>query len=236
MTILLTRPLEDSQALAEALEAEGIGSVIWPLTRITLTDAAAKLPISTGGLLFTSANGVRALAALTRRRNLPALCVGKATAQAARRAGFRDCLSVDGDARALADLARRSGIHNFFHPRGRETAGDLKGWLAETGQQVTEAILYQAEKTGPPPAPVAAALDRGEIGLVTIWSPRGAAILASHLANGVADLGQTSLLAISQNAAAPLAKSGFQHVLIAQAPNSIAMMAAIRSYSDHSPH
>ena len=145
MPILLTRPLEDSQALAETLEAEGIDSVIWPLTRITPTAFTPKLPPITGGLLFTSANGVRALAALTRRRDLPALCVGKATARAARRAGFRDCLSADGDARALADLARRSGIHNFFHPRGRDTAGDLKGLLAETGQQVTEAILQRLE-------------------------------------------------------------------------------------------
>ena len=126
---------------------------------------------------------------------------------------------------------RRSGIRAFFHPRGRDTAGDLKGWLAETGHRVTEAILYQAEETGPPPAPIAAALARAEIGLITIWSPRGAAILASHLAGGIADLGRTSLLAISPNSAAPLAESGFQHMMVAEAPNSAAMIAAIRSYS-----
>ena len=231
MQVLLTRPLKDSHILAETLEAEGIDPLIWPLTRITPTAMAPKPPLTTGGLLFTSANGVRAMAALSKRRDLPALCVGKATARAARKAGYLNCFSADGDARALADLARRSGIRNFFHPRGRDTAGDLKGWLAETGHQVTEAVLYQAEEAGLPPAPIAAALARAEIGLITIWSPRGAAILARHLAGGIADLGHTTLLAISPAAAAPLADSGFQHVLVAEAPNSVAMMEVIRSYS-----
>jgi uroporphyrinogen-III synthase len=244
MRVLLTRPLEDSRALAEilgaeTLEGEAIEPLIWPLTRIVPTVRAPKLPPTTGGLLFTSANGVRALAALSGRRDLPALCVGKATAQAARKAGFRDCFVAGGDARALADLARRSGIREFFHPRGRDTAGDLKGWLAETGQSVTEAVLYQAEETGAAPAPVAAALARGAIDLVTIWSHRGAVILARHFsdpgagpnASPNASLGATGLLAISPAAAEPLEASGFQRIVLAEAPDGAAMLAAIRAYS-----
>ena len=97
--------------------------LIWPLTRIAPTTTALKLPFATDALLFTSANGVRALAALTPRRDLPALCVGPATAAAARQAGFVNCFEAAGDARALADLARRSGLRNFFHPRGRNGIG-----------------------------------------------------------------------------------------------------------------
>ncbi len=239
MQVLLTRPLEDSRALAEMLEAEGetggIDPVIWPLTRIVPTMSALKLPFATGGLLFTSANAVRALAALTGRRDLPALCVGKTTAEAARKAGFRDCFSADGGARALADLARRSGIGEFFHPRGRDAAGDLKGWLAETGQRVTEAVLYQAEETGAPPAPVAAALARGNVDLVTIWSRRASAILARRLTSTDARLDNTALLAISAAAAEPLEESGFRRIVLAEAPNAVAMLAAIRAYSTAAP-
>ena len=231
MQVLLTRPLEDSRALAETLEAEAIDPLIWPLTRIVPTVTALKLPFTTGGLLFTSANGVRALAALTSRRDLPALCVGGATAETARKAGFGDCFSADGDARALAELARRSGIGEFFHPRGRDAAGDLKGWLAETGQRVTEAVLYQAAETGAAPAPVAAALARGTIDLVTVWSPRASAILARHLANAGATLDNTGLLAISPAAAGPLEASRFRRIVVAEAPNGAAMLAAIRAYS-----
>ncbi len=235
MRVLLTRPLEDSRALAEMLEAGGedgaIDPLLWPLTRIAPTVMALKLPPATGGLLFTSANGVRALAALTGRRDLPALCVGKATAEAARKAGFRDCFTASGDARALAEMARRSGIRDFFHPRGRDAAGDLKGWLAETGQRVTEAVLYQAQETGPPPAPVASALARGIVGLVTIWSRRASAILARHLATSGARLGNTGLLAISRGAAEPLEASGFHRIVLAETPDAAAMLAAIRAYS-----
>jgi len=231
MPVLLTRPLEDSRALAQTLEAEGIAPLIWPLTRIVPTVAVLELATDTGGLLFTSVNGVRALAALTGRRDLPALCVGQATAEAARKAGFRDCVSAGGDARALAELARQSGIGDFLHPRGHDTAGDLKGWLATSGQTVTEAVLYRAEETGPPPAPVEAALARGAVGLVTIWSRRAGEILARHLARSGATLDNTALLAISGGAAEPLAASGFRRSVLAGTPDRDAMLAAIRAYA-----
>ena len=231
MQVLLTRPLEDSRALAETLECYGIETLIWPLTQIVPTVMALKLPPATGGLLFTSANGVRALAALVERRDLPALCVGKATADAARKAGFRDCFSANGDAGALADLARRSGLNDLFHPRGHDAAGDLKGWLAETGQRVTEAVLYRAQETGAPPAQVGALLNCGKIALVTIWSRRSAAVLADYLADVGSVLHSTDLLAISPAAAEPLRKSGFRRVLVAKAPDGAAMLTAIRSYS-----
>jgi len=231
MPVLLTRPLEDSRALAETLEAEGIDPLIWPLTRIVPTVAALEFPPATGGLLFTSANGVRAFAALTARRDLPALCVGQATAEAARKTGFGDCVSAGGDVRALAELARQSGIGEFLHPRGRDAAGDLKGWLAASGQEVTEAVLYQAEETGPPPAQVAAALARGTVGLVTIWSRRAGAILARHLTPVGATLDNTALLAISRGAAEPLAASGFRRIVLAGTPGRDAMLAAIRAYA-----
>lgn len=229
MRVLLTRPLDESRALADELEAEGIEPLVWPLTRIEPTVTELKLPFNLDAILFTSANGVRALAALTDRRDLPALCVGDATAATARKAGYRDCFSAKGDARALGDLARRSGLRNFLHPRGRDAAGDLKGWLAETGQKVAEVVLYEARETGAPPAPVAAALRRGEVDLVTVWSRRNGAILARRLLAMGARLGRADLLAISSAAAEPLAKSGFRRVKIAESPGISAMRAGIRA-------
>jgi len=229
MRVLLTRPVEESRKLAETLEAEGIDCLIWPLTRIVPTLMELKLPYRLGGLLFTSANGVRALAALTDRRDLPALCVGGATASAARAAGYLNCFSAGGDARALAELAQRSGIRDFLHPRGEDAAGDLAGWLAEAGIRVAEVVLYKAEETGPPPAPVAAALRAGAVDLVTAWSRRNAAILARRLADMGARLDATDALAISPAAAEPLAAAGFRVVKLSEAPDRASMLAAIRA-------
>ncbi|HSF96305.1 MAG TPA: uroporphyrinogen-III synthase [Thermohalobaculum sp.] len=230
MKVLLTRPLEESRALAARLEADGIETLIWPLTRIVPLVTELKLPFNIDAILFTSANGVRALAALTDRRDWPALCVGDATARAARQAGYLNCFSAGGDARALADLARRSGLRNFLHPRGRDAAGDLKGWLAETGQHVAELILYEARETGAPPAPVASALARGEVDLVTVWSPRNGEILARHLAGLDADLGGTDALAISAAARESLAEAGFRRVALADRPDLQAMVSAIQAH------
>lgn len=232
MRVLLTRPPEDSRAVAEALAPDGIECLIWPLTRIVPVPDAPEIPPDAGGLLFTSANGARVFAALSPRRDLPALCVGDATAAAARRAGFGDVRSAGGDARALADLARRSGIAAFLQPRGRDTAADLAGWLAASGQRVAEAVIYHAAEAPlaePPPAPVQAALASGGIGLVTAWSRRGARILARRLAGMPARLDATDLLAISAAAARPLAAAGFRRSLVAAAPSGAAMLDAIRA-------
>ncbi|HUF88316.1 MAG TPA: uroporphyrinogen-III synthase [Thermohalobaculum sp.] len=229
MRVLLTRPLEDSRAVAGALAPDGIACLIWPLTRIVPVAVALEIPPGTGGLLFTSANGVRAFAALAPRRDLPALCVGEASAEAARRAGFGDVRSAAGDARALARLAEASGIGRFLHPRGRHATGDLAGWLAGSGRPVAEAVLYEAVETGPAPAPIEAALARGAVGMVTAWSPRAAAILARRLPDLGAELAATDLLAISAGAARPLAGAGFRRSLIAARPDGRSMLAAIRA-------
>lgn len=229
MRVLLTRPLEDSRAVAGALVSDDIECLIWPLTRIVPVADALEIPPETGALLFTSANGVRAFAALAPRRDLPALCVGEASAEAARRAGFGDVRAAEGDARALARLAEASGIGSFLHPRGRHAAGDLAGWLTGSGRQVAEAVLYEAVEAGPAPAPVEAALARGAVGMVTAWSPRAAAILALRLPDLGAELAATDLLAISAGAARPLAGAGFRRSLVADAPGGAAMLDAIRA-------
>lgn len=229
-TVLLTRPLEDSRATARLLAADGIDCEIWPLTAIRPLAFALALPPTVDGLLITSAHGARAFAALSARRDLPALCVGEATARVARRLGFAGAVSAGGDAAALARLAAGTGLRHFFHPRGRETAADLPGLLARGGQRVSEAVLYAAEETGPPPAPVAAGLRSGRIGIAAVWSRRNAAIFVRHLERaGIAFAPDLVAVAISAAAAEPLRAAGLARVAIAAEPSGAAMLAAIRA-------
>ena len=225
--VLLTRPLEQSQAIASALEVYGIASLIWPLTRIVPTVNRLDVPEGTDGLLFTSANGVRAFVALSARRDLPALAVGAATAEAARSAGFADVRSAEGDVAALAKIARASGLGRFLHPCGAEIAGDLAGALGSAGIAVEQAVIYRAEETGPAPAPVADALTARRVAAVTAWSPRAAQILARRLEDF--DLARTALVAISPAAASPLTDSGFAATRIAETPSREGMLGAIRA-------
>ena len=80
MRVLVTRPRPDAEAFAEALATRGHEALIEPLLEITLAEASA-LPLELDAfqaLLVTSANGLRAFAALPERRALPAFPPGPA--------------------------------------------------------------------------------------------------------------------------------------------------------------
>src|ERR1700756_1788716 len=85
---LVTRPREESEALASALGARGLEVVIEPLMQVHyLTSAALDLK-GVQAVLCTSANGVRALAQASGERSVPLMAVGDATAARALSEGF----------------------------------------------------------------------------------------------------------------------------------------------------
>lgn len=220
MRVLLTRPAADSARTARELEAAGASCLAWPLTRIVPLPGAVEVPPGTEALLFTSANGVRAFADGSTRRDLPVLAVGNRTAAAAREAGFDAVVSAAGGVRDLARLAKASRWRRFLHPRGRETTGDLAGALSAAGLTVAEAVLYAAQPAGPPPPEVERALTEGGVDLVTIWSPRSAAIFRDRLDAASWPLSRTDVLGISENAVAPLRSAGFRSVAVAERPDA----------------
>jgi uroporphyrinogen-III synthase len=216
--VLLTRPADENARIAAVLEPLGARCLAWPLTRIVRLADRLAVPAGTEALLFTSANAVRAFAAASPVRALPALCVGDRTAECARAAGFADVTSAGGDAADLARLARASGHHRFLHPRGRESRE-----LRLDGARVDAPAIYAAEPAGPPPSEVAEAFAAGALGLVTVWSPRNAGILGDWLDAARPSLGGTALLGISEAAVAPLRAAGFGAVLVAPRPEAGAM-------------
>ena len=112
MRILITRPEPDAAALEAALATTGIDSLIEPMLSIRPVAGATIDLTDIQGLLFTSANGIRAFRSLTPAqsptpaRQLPVYAVGDATAGAARTAGFETVFAADGDVAGLAELVR----------------------------------------------------------------------------------------------------------------------------------
>src|SRR5579884_1886528 len=91
--LLVTRPRDDAEPLAEKLRLSGHEPVLAPLLELRFRQAG---PISLHGIqaiLATSANGVRGIAAALRERNLPIYVVGPQSAEAARREGFASVIS-----------------------------------------------------------------------------------------------------------------------------------------------
>ena len=130
---LVTRPREEAERFADAMRDRGLDPVVAPILEIEPVDPG---PIDLGdvqAVLATSRNGIDAFARRVKRRDLPVLAVGDATAELARSLGFRDVASAAGDGDDLADLARArldpaAGL--LLHPSGEEVARDLPALLA----------------------------------------------------------------------------------------------------------
>jgi uroporphyrinogen-III synthase len=188
--IWLTRSRPGAEADAAALAALGHDPLIDPVLEIVPVPATLDLePVA--AVAATSAAAVRALAALTPRRDRPLFAVGAATAAAARAAGFEQVDAGEdtdaGDAEALA--ARLVGAApidrspwSVLWPRGREVAADLAALafaLAPGRVEVRPVVVYAAEPRTPEQA--LAAVAAGQVAAVLLHSPRGARAAAAAL-------------------------------------------------------
>ena len=231
MRILVTRPIEDARPLADALKERGIEVLIEPLLEIRpLEDAEIDLD-GVQALLFTSANGVRAFAALSPRRDLKVLTVGDGSADAARLAGFPNVESAKGDVEALAALVvdrlkADDGI--LFHAAGTVTAGDLKTRLEGLGYQVRRAQLYEAKIATTLSTETRANLTLGGIDAVLLFSPRTAATFADlWRAAGSPALARIQALCLSAAVAREIGSLGWAGVEIADRPDLPSMLALV---------
>jgi uroporphyrinogen-III synthase len=230
MRALITRPAEDAERIAAPLRARGVEVVLEPL--LVILPAAGPAPTLDGvqALLFTSANGVRAFAAASSNRVLPAFAVGDATAKVAREAGFATIHSANGDVVALATLARerlspKGGA--LVHVTGTATAGDLAGELEAQGFQVRLECLYQARTAVALSRETRDLLAQGGIDAVFLFSPRTTKTFADLLTKAqlTQALSKTTLYALSPAVAEALADLPARATRVAGTPTQDALLA-----------
>lgn len=202
-----------------------------PLLRIRRRETAPDLN-GIGGVLFTSVNGVEALATLTTERHVPAWTVGPATAAAARACGYRALHSADGDAIALACLVCRNADPNagaLLHAGGAVTNDVLATRLRQAGFVIRSAVLYDAEAVSSLSPATAARLRRDAVDAVTLWSPRGAAVFAALLrAAGLQDAaGRMAAVCLSPAVAMAATTLPWRRCVVAARPQQEALMQAL---------
>ncbi len=235
MRVLVTRPREDAAPLATALAAEGHETLIQPLLRIEPADPPPALDFAgVQALLFTSANGVRALAALTGRRDLPVFAVGDASAEEAHRAGFAAVESAAGDVEDLARLVTarlRPADGVLFHGAGASLAGDLKGALEAAGFTLHRVVLYKAVAAGDFAPEVREALAAGRLDAVLLFSPRSAETFVT-LVTGLglaAALETCSAVCLSAAVAERVGALPWRRVAVARRPDRPSLVACLKS-------
>jgi uroporphyrinogen-III synthase len=230
--LLLTRPAEDSERMAEILRQAGHACASLPV--FTIRNLPGNLPDLAGitGLLFTSRNGVRAFAAATPRRDFAVFAVGEASAAAARDAGFTRVTAGGGDVDSLAATVATAAVPadcRLLHVAGETLTGDLCGLLQARGFTVSRCTLYAAEAIADMPADMAAALAAGSFDAVMFFSPRTAAVFA-ELARKCGLSSHFRIMrafCLSERVAAAAAALPWQHVITSPVPTEAALLAAL---------
>jgi len=236
MRLLVTRPREDAEPLAEALRAIGVEPVLAPLMTIEPVQGAKADLTGVQALLFTSANGVRAFARLSAERALPVLAVGDATARVAAATGFTGIESAGGDASDLAALAERRldpTAGALFHAAGRDVAGPMKTALEARGFDVRRKALYRAEPVRT--FPVAAdELRQKRIDGALLFSPRTAKSFVSlaESAGLVATMSNLYAYCLSVAVAERIAHVQWRNVRVASEPTQAALLECIAADLD----
>jgi uroporphyrinogen-III synthase len=231
MRALITRPQEDAADLAAALTARGIEPLVEPLLQIKRIEGAKVDLDNVQALLFTSANGVRAFAALSGNRDLPAYTVGDGSAAAAAAAGFSHIESAGGDVNALASLAGdrlkpQDGV--LFHAAGSVTAGDLATTLEQAGFTVRRVPLYQAEAATSLSPATRMNLTLGGIDLILLFSPRTAATFGALWRQaGSPNLDRVCAICLSAAVAREVGELPWRDVFIAERPDLPSLLALV---------
>jgi uroporphyrinogen-III synthase len=227
MRILVTRPLEDGREIAARLAERGHQALLEPLLEPQFQDSPLPEDVLNGvhAVLATSANGIRALVRCTARRDLSIFTVGPQTADEARRAGFTDVRSADGDAKALAEATRRWAPPRaiLLHACSQDAPGTLSDQLGQSGFTVRRCPLYTIQPATSLSPQTIVALRGGALDAVMFFSPRTARIFG-QLAEGLPTDGLTALC-ISQATAEALAPGAFAQIKVAVRPNQDAMLA-----------
>jgi uroporphyrinogen-III synthase len=186
MRLLVTRPQPDANRTATRLRAAGHEVLVQPML------APEYLPIDTAGdpaaIAVTSRNGVRALAFMpnaARWTRTPVFAVGEATAEAARRAGFRDVRSAGGDSAGLATLVATEldpAAGTVLYPSAEDRRPELETGLRAAGFRVHAAVAYRMRPATTLAAPVSSALRDRALDGVLLYSARTARTFATLVA------------------------------------------------------
>jgi uroporphyrinogen-III synthase len=232
MRLLITRPKDDATAFAATLKTLGHEVVVAPLMQVEIHEGP---PLALGGMqgvIATSANGVRAFALRSDKRDIPLYAVGPQTAEAATQAGFQFVYSAEGDAAALAEAVSgwaKPDKGGLLHAAGAETAGRLRQALQAKGFAVTVETLYEAIPVAELPQNLSDALRADSLDAALLFSPRSAKLFAGLVTKAglTESCARLQCFCISAATASALGDLTFRQVSVAGAPNQEAMLALV---------
>lgn len=218
--VVILRPEPGATQTIKRAREGGLEAIGIPLFAIEPLDWKAPEAGSFDALLITSANAVRCGGEqLTELRGLPAHTVGKATADAAREAGFDIASSGDSGVERL--LGSIEADLKLLHLCGEDRTA-----TPEARQTITALAVYRSRAIEPAPD------IRGAAGaVVMVHSPRAASRFAELAGAQDLDKAACTIAAIS-DAAAKAAGRGWKRVESGDQPTDDALLALAERLCD----
>ncbi len=185
MKVLLTRPQQDSEELAEELLQHNINSHIDPLIEIEMNPFNENLQ-QTQALVITSPNGIKCFAKQNQERSLPLFVVGEESKRLAASLHFKNIIQGEGTALSLLPLIKMACPKldkEIAYITGNYIHTDLCEHLGHKGYITKRIIVYNTiEKTTFNPQ-TWQFLKEKTISTVILFSPRSAQIFAKLIQN-----------------------------------------------------
>ena len=230
---LITRPRAEAERTATAIRAAGCDAVVSPVLRLILRRPQVDLDDAVAGaqaIVFSSPNAVRGWDAVSAHRNLPVLAVGDRTAEMARKVGFPDVRSADGDAGDLSALVGRTmqpATGALLHPTTRGVPGRLNRHLSSAGFRLRPLYVYEVRPVGALPQPAISALADPATSGAAFFSPRSAKVFVTlaQRAGYAHCLRRLTAVCMSTAVADRLGIAAWRESLVAARPTLEAMIA-----------
>lgn len=214
-TLLLTRARNQAEAFAvQVTQNTDFKPHICPMQE--MQDIPAQINFDgVDALVFTSTNGVKSFVRRWDIRNIPAFCVGEATAKIARSAGFV-AFAAKGNAGSLATIVNAARVTNPLHIHGQHKASDLpiKGQSLAIYDQIALTMDAETQRL----------LGAGKIDAVVLFSPRSARLLADVWPGNAAAI---DIYCISAATAKPMAALG--NIRISDVPSAESVLALLKA-------
>lgn len=222
--LLMTRPDASSRRFYDQMPGylrKRLDLLVSPLIDIEYLNT----PIDFGnarGVIFSSAHGVAAASSASDRRDLPVFCVGQATVQAAKDAGWvAQCLGQS--AEEVVENLLTSGMRGpLLHLSGCHTRGDISGRLTRSGCPTRKLVVYD-QVLCPLSEEARRRINSRELVIAPVFSPRTARQLVSQCPSKAG----LHLVALSAAVAEPLSELADATLSIAKEPIADAMVRAV---------
>jgi uroporphyrinogen-III synthase len=147
--ILITRPKNLSEQIAQKLAKKNIESVIQPLFQIVEIDDLNPVNLQPQAIIITSSASICALEKLGIRKTIPILSVGEVTSSNLKKIGYNNILSASNSASSLLELSLEKLNKNsgeIIYLSGELITLDLASKLQEKGFKARRIITYTTEE------------------------------------------------------------------------------------------